>query len=190
MDQGGTKNYWQDDHEQPAAQPVAVPVVAQPEAHEEPDDMPSLSWQASEDVHHEKSAAWFMGLIGAVVILLAVSLVLIKSWTFAILIVVMAAAVAVFASRPPRVMQYHLSHHGIQINDKSFNMHEFRAFGVLQNGSLYSIVLLPIKRFMPSVNVYFPAEHGERIVDVFGEVLPMEHVEPDLIDKAVRKLRF
>jgi hypothetical protein len=51
-------------------------------------------------------------------------------------------------------------------------------------------VLIPHKRFMPSVNVYFPAESGEEIVDVFGESLPMEHVEPDIIDKLSRKLRI
>lgn len=193
MDQGGNKSYWQQDDEQPVAPAVAVPQVALPETdeiHDEPDDMAPLVWQASEDIHHEKNMLWFVGLIAIVAVLLLVSIVLIRSWTFAILIVVMAAAVAVFAARPPRVMQYHLDHHGIQINDKVFRLHDFRAFGVLQDGPLYSVVLLPMKRFMPTVNVYFPAEHGEHIVDVFGEVLPMEHVEPDILDKFVRKLRF
>jgi hypothetical protein len=88
------------------------------------------------------------------------------------------------------MMQYKLDHHGIQINEKIFNLHDFRAFGVLQEGGLYSVVLIPMKRFMPSVNVYFPAEQGEHIVDVFGEVLPMEQVEPDLLDKLTRKLHI
>lgn len=189
MDQGGNKDYWQSDDEQLAAQPVVPTDTPALETDDEPDAGP-LTWQASEDVHHEKNAIWFMGLIVIVAILLAISILLIKSWTFAILIVVMAVAIVVLTSRPPRVMQYHLDHHGIQINEKAFNMHDFRAFGVLQEGSLYSIVLIPMKRFMPTVNVYFPAEAGEHIVDVFGEVLPMEHVEPDLLDKITRKLHF
>jgi len=182
MNPGDGKDYWQNEDEGPEAQYDEVP--------EEQHAEQSLSWQASEAIHHEKHPLWFVGLIVAAAVLLAASIFLIKSWTFAVLIVVMALAVGVIGTRPPRVMSYRLSFHSLQVNDKTFSMHDFRAFGVLQEDSLYSIVLLPNKRFMPSVNVYFPAEQGEQIVDVFGASLPMEHVEPDFIDKLSHKLRF
>ena len=50
--------------------------------------------------------------------------------------------------------------------------------------------MLPVKRFAPSVNVYFPPENGEQIVDVFGAVLPMEEVKQDFIDRLSEKLHF
>jgi len=180
----GEQDYWQPDDERLSAQ---TPAASAPE--QVPSETP-LAWQASESIHHEKHALWFLGLVVASVVLLAISVFVIKSWTFSALIVVMAVAAAVISSRPPRVLQYHLSHTGLQINERTFSMHDFRAFGVVKEGPLYSIVLIPHKRFMPGVNVYFPAENGEQIVDLFGSVLPMEPAEPDIIDKVARKLHF
>lgn len=180
----GKQDYWQQPEDHLSVPPVSANESAQPA-----DDAP-LAWQASEAIHHEKNALWFASLIAITVILLALSIFAVKSWTFAALIVVMAVAVVIIGSRPPRVMQYKLSHEGLQVNDRLFSLHDFRAFGVLQDGPLYSIVLIPHKRFMPGVNVYFADEQGEEIVDMFGSVLPMEHVEPDFIDKISRKLHF
>lgn len=179
---GNEQDYWQNEDESLSAQPAEVTQQAV--------QSESLSWQASEAIHHEKHMLWFVGLLAATVFLLAVSIFLIRSWTFAVLIVVMAITVGVLGSRPPRVNSYQLNSQSLQVNDKTFSLHDFRAFGVLQDGPLYSVVLIPHKRFMPSVNVYFPAESGEQIVDIFGASLPMEHVEPDVIDRLSRKLRF
>jgi hypothetical protein len=182
---GSNQDYWQEDDDRLSAQAAPHPDDDRDDAHMQP-----LTWQASEAIHHEKHAMWFAGVIVAAVILLAISVFLIRSITFSILIVIMAAAAMVIGSRPPRVMNYSLSDRGLQVNEKTFSLHEFRAFGVIQDGPLYSVVLIPNKRFMPSVNVYFPQESGEQIVDIFGQRLPMEHVEPDLIDKLSRKLHF
>ena len=184
-EQGQT--YWQPDQDEPALGPDPVEVAQQqPVA---PSDQP-ISWQASEYVQHDKQMLWYVTLASVTVILLLLSIFLIKSWTFAVLIVVMAVSVAVLAGRPPRTMQYTLSAQGLHVNEKTFSYHDFRAFGVIQDGPLYSIVLIPNKRFMPAVNVYFPPEQGEQIVDLFGAILPMEHLELDIIEKLTRKLRF
>ncbi len=91
---------------------------------------------------------------------------------------------------PPRTLHYTVSSQGIKIDEKIYGYHDFKAFGILEEGPLYSIVLLPVKRFMPSVNIYFPREYGEEIVDHLGGVLPMEDLQLDMIDTLVRKLRF
>jgi hypothetical protein len=131
-----------------------------------------------------------MAIIVVAVILAAISIFLIKSITFAVLVAVMALTLIVMSRRAPRVLDYQLSPQGLQIGAKAFAFHEFRAFGVVQEGPLYSVVLMPNKRFMPAVNVYFPPEDGEQIVDILGGVLPMEHVEPDILDKVVRRLHL
>jgi hypothetical protein len=149
-----------------------------------------LSWQASEYIHQEKDGIWFLGLLGAAAVLLLIDIFLVKSWTFGTLIVVMAISVGVIARRPPRMLEYTLSPEGIQIDQKHFGFTVFRAFGVIQEGAFYSIRLVPNKRFMPMVSVFFPPEMGEAIVDVFGSHLPMEQLTLDPIDKLVEKLRF
>ena len=149
-----------------------------------------LSWQASEFVHHEKDGMWFLALLGVTVALLLVDVFLVQSWTFGALIIVMAIAVMVIAKRPPRIIAYTLTAQGIQIDEKQFHFQDFRAFGVVQENAFYSIRLVPNKRFMPMVSVFFPPEDGEAIVDAFGHALPMENIERDTIDKLVEKIRF
>ena len=155
---------------------------------------PVLSWQASEYVHHEKQGMWFAALAGGALLLIIVTFFLFGNtmtfWSFAVLVVVMAVALAVYAVRPPRIMRYELSNRGIDVNDKHFSYQDFRYFGIIQDGPLYSAQLVSVKRFIPVVSVYFPGESGEQIVDMLGEHLPMQHVEPDIIDKLMRRLRF
>ena len=66
----------------------------------------------------------------------------------------------------------------------------FRAFGIVKEGSHYSAVLIPKKRLGINVKVYFPEGSGEAIVDNLGARLPMEQVKPDLLDKLVDFLRI
>lgn len=190
------QNYWQPSSETPAdpAASVTTEIPTQPPVEEleapAPPEVAALSWQASEFVHHEKDGMWFLALIGVATVLLLLDIFLIRSWTFGALIVVMTVAIMVVARRPPRTINYALSTHGLQIDEKQFNLHDFRAFGVVQENAFYSIRLIPNKRFMPMVSVFFPPEQGEEIVDVFGQALPMENIKRDPIDKLVEKIRF
>lgn len=176
--------------------PVVPAISEEPELVSEPIGRPQeqqedgLEWQASEYVEHEKSLKWFV-ILGVVTLALVVLAVfLLKNYTFAVLLVVMAIAIVVWAKRPAVEMQYRLNTTGVWINDKHFALHDFRGFGVLQDGAVYAVVLLPNKRFSPGVTVYFPHTLGEQIVDILGTSLPMEDMKPDWIDKLTRKLNF
>ena len=123
-------------------------------------------------------------------VLVAAAIFLVQSITFAVLAVVMTIALAVYAVRQPKIVNYQLTANSISINDKQFSLRDFRHFGVIQDGPLNSIVLIPNKRFMPAVNIYFPVENGEAIVEMLGSHLPMEPVELDVVDKLMHHLRF
>lgn len=176
-------------------QPTAsVEVIAeQPEEdydEQEVDLSQPVTWQAKEYVHEEKSGTWFaiFGIVFAAFMALAIFLM--QSWTFAVLLVVIAIVIIVLAKRPPRVMSYSLSEKGLHIGDTLHVFSDFRAFGVIHDGEEYSIMLIPTKRFLPGVTVYFPEEAGERIVDALGSRLPMKELRLDMVDKIVRKLRL
>ena len=199
MQTTGERNYWQGRQDEADTPQDLAPHESryvgadledegfqeEPELHIEP-----ITWQASEYIHHEKQFTWFMGLLSVTGVLVAIAVFLVQSWTFAILVCVMAAATIVYARRPPRVLNYTLSGDGLHIDQRLYSFEDFRSFAVVQDGPLYSIMLIPVQRFMPAVIVYFPTENGEAIVDAFGEVLPMEQRELDALDKLVRKLRF
>lgn len=196
-------NYWQHDPNEPekpeevemyAPEPVDDQAPEQPvsePAQRQPADDEPVHWQASEFISQEKNGLWFT-VFGIIVLgLIAADVFLLKSYTFSILVVVMAVAVVVYSRRPPRQINYTLSgSQGLYVGEKLYHFNEFKAFGLIQDDGNHSIMLLPIKRFAPGVSVYFPEEAGERIVDILGARLPMEKLKLDVIDVVVRKLRL
>lgn len=189
-------SYWPaaPDSSTPPTSPYEQPLpdVADPGAPETPERAPApgpISWRASEYIHHEKQFAWYAGLAILAVALVALAIIM-EMWTFAVLIVVMAVALIYLGIRPPAIVTYQLSADEIMIDNKRFEYRDFRSFGILQDGPLYSVVLAPNKRFMPTVKMYFPQELGEGIVDLLGARLPLEPVEQDFMDRLMRKLRF
>lgn len=179
------QNYW----EEPEETQVEIP--------EEPDtprvktaDAP-VTWTAQEYVHLDKSPTWFVIFIVVVLGLVSIDVFLLKSWTFSVLVIVMAVAVIIYTRRPPRAITYALSAtQGLYVGERLYHFDEFKAFGLIKDGDHNSIMLLPTKRFSPGVSVYFPDEVGEKIVDVLGLRLPMEELKLDIIDIVVRKLRL
>jgi len=159
---------------------------------DQPTELPQIEpvqWQAAEYLQHGKQPIWYIGFIVIVIALIAVA-VFMKSITFAILIPVMAVALMVYSHRPPRELTYVVSEKGLYINNQLHPMGEFKAFGVMQEGEQHSLSLIPVKRFRPSLVVYFPAEVGERMVDILGAYIPMQEVHPDAFDRIVRKLHI
>lgn len=148
-----------------------------------------VEWEAQEYVPHDKNAGWFVCLIVIALALIGLSIWL-QWWTFIALVVVSVIALIMYAVRPPRKLKYSLSKSGLVEGNRTYNYDDFRAFGVVRDGANFAIVLIPRKRFSPSVKVYFPEEKGEKIVDMFGMRLPMEEVKQDILDKLIDFLRI
>lgn len=149
-----------------------------------------VTWQAKEYIHQEKDAKWFIGFAVVLLAFLAVSIFLMKSISFSILLVVIAIVIIVLAKRPPRVMSYSLSEEGLHIDNTLHRYADFKSFGVIRDGEEFSVMLIPRRRFQPGITVYFPEESGEDIVDVLGSRMPMRDLRLDAVDKLVRKLRL
>lgn len=170
-------------------QPVVDPLEDDIEATDSTQEQP-VRWQATEYIQREKNGLWFVAFIATTLGLMAMAIFLIQSWTFAILIPVMATALLTYTHRPPRLISYTLSRKGLHVNDHLYSFAEFKAFGVIREAGEYSIMLVPIKRFRPGVSVYFPEEVGEALVDMLGARLPMRDLHLDIVDKIIRKLRI
>lgn len=149
-----------------------------------------VQWKAIEYIQHAKTPLWYVGFGVITIGLMVLAIFIMQTWTFALLIPVMAGALLVYSHRPPRELSYALSEQGIHINDQLHPLSEFKSFGVIQNDTLNSLVLVPTKRFRPGLTVYFPAEVGEQIVDLLGGYMPMEQVRYDVFDRIVHKLQM
>lgn len=154
------------------------------------DDENLIHWSASEYISNEKNSLWFIVFSIVVLGLIAVDIFLIKSYTFSVLVAVMAMAVIVFSRRPPRIIDYTMTGQGLYVGERLYHFSEFKSFGVISEDNQHSLMLIPVKRFSLGVTVYFPYEAGEKIVDILGARLPMENLKLDIIDIIVRKLRL
>jgi len=181
--------------EQPINQPAPAPQADVPPqmAVTQTTDLPEaqpIQWQAPEYVQERRSPWWFIGFWAVTLVLMLLAVLVIRSWSFAILIPAMAAALMIYSHRPPRMLTYVLSGKGLYINEKLHPMTEFRSFGVLREEAVPSLMLIPVKRFRPALTVHFPVETGEAIVDLLGSRIPMQELNLDVFDKVIRKLHI
>ena len=186
-DQNG---YWKPEETPEVSEPPLE--VSRPVPDEASSEEPApVTWSAQEYVHLDKGGWWYVVFIVVALGLIAVDFFLLRSWTFSVLVVVMAIALIVYIRRPPRTLTYALSpKQGLYVGEKLYHFDEFKAFGLIKDDEHFSIMLIPRKRFAPGVSVYFPEDAGEKIVDILGQRLPMEDLKLDIIDVVVRKLRL
>lgn len=154
------------------------------------EDVALVRWTGTEYIHHSRSALWFTLFAVVVVLTVLFAIFVAKSTTFAILVPVMAVALFVYVRRAPEQIQYILSRKGIYVNDKLFPYSTFKSFGVVSEAQSHSVVLTPRKRFQIGQTLYFPEEVGEQLVDMLAERLPMKTVDPDAIDRLLKKLHL
>lgn len=149
-----------------------------------------FAWDAPEGVQSQNSIVWYI-VFGLIALgLMALSIFILKSVTFAILIPVMAVALILQKSRPVRIINYAISPKGIYVADKLYDFSEFRAFGLLNDRGQHSAIILPVKRFSPGLTIYFSDREGETVVDMLGARLPMQEVKPDALEKLLRWIKL
>lgn len=151
----------------------------------------AVQWQAREYISPDKSPLWYIALGILVIGVIALDWFVLKTFfTVSLLAVVIAVVVIVMHVRPARMINYTLDSEGLRVDEQLYPLSDYRAFGVLHDGKENSIHLIPVKRFRPSLQVYFPVESGEMIVDSLGSRMPMEEMHLDFVDKIVKFLRL
>lgn len=148
-----------------------------------------VDWEAEEYVVRDRNVGWYFGLFIVAAALIALS-VWQHWWTFLILVVLCVIVLLTSNLRPPRKIKYTLDKRGLTEGGKLHKYDEYRAFGILKEGTHYSIILIPKKRFGVQTKVYFPEKNGEEIVDALGMRMPMEEIKLDIVDKLVNFLRI
>ncbi len=151
----------------------------------------TVSWTASEFIAHHKGAGWYAGLGVAGGLACVLAYLLTQGDKISTAVIALAVvALGVFAARQPRVLDYAVNNQGIQIGTRFYPYGLFKSFSIIEEGGIDSIYLMPLKRFMPAISVYFDPEDGEKIVNVLASHLPHDDRQNDLVDRMMRKIRF
>jgi hypothetical protein len=154
------------------------------------DDAMDVTWSASEYVAHQKDAGWYVLLmLGAAALAIAIYLITGDMFSGGVIVLV-GIIFALGSSRQPRTLEYGIGRVGLKIGEKFYPYSDFKSFAVVEEDAIYSILLLPMKRFMPGVNLYYPPDQEDEIMGVLSSYLPHETRTDDMFDKLTRRLRF
>jgi hypothetical protein len=167
--------------------------MADPATNSEPrSSLPQeISWSASEFIAHQKSTSWFLVLAAGSFIVLGLVYWITKGDLFSVTVIgFVCGAIGVYANRKPNIINYKLSHQGIQIADKTYSYNDFKAFSVIEEGAIACVWLRPLKRIMPTVAMYLDPQSEENIIDTLLNYLPEEERQHDVIDRLSNKFRF
>jgi hypothetical protein len=170
-------------------EPQAADQVDETEEVEPQEPEVPFDWQASEYIQHHKGLMWYLGLSVVVVALLILAVVM-KLWLSIGVFLAMAAAIVVYAKKPPRTLSYHLDDKGVTIEGKVYEYSAFRSFSVVSEEEWHSIDLEPTQRFMPRLSVLFGDDDFDEIVAHLVRHLPRDDREPDMVERLSRYLRF
>ena len=169
---------------QPSPQPAQAPksIVADAEG--------SVSWSASEYVHHQKPKSWYVGLAAIATVTSLIMFFVLNDFFGPLVIIMMAIALWIFGSREPNMLDYRIDVSGITIGQKHHTFESFKSFAVMEDGGVVSVQLWPLKRFMAPISIYFAPESADKIIETFGMYLPHDEKKTDSIDRMSRMLRF
>ena len=168
-----------------------VPTGLAPQNPAAPSEVPDeISWTASEFILHEKSPAWYgmAALAGAVGAALVYWLTKDKITTFIILLA--AISLAVFAARKPKVQTYTINGTGLHVGPHVYQFENFKSFSINEEDSIATIVLMPLKRFMPMLTVYVAPDVEDGVVSLLSYILPFEQHRQDAVDSLLKRIRF
>ena len=149
----------------------------------------SFSWQASEFIHHQKTASWYM-VLGVIAFALVAAAIITQQWISIAVFATMTAAVVVYASKEPRILNYRLDNHGVTIDNKPNAYSKFKSYSVHKDTGWHMIDLDPTQRFAPRVSIIFDTDDLDKITAILDTKMPRVDREPDWIEKLTRSIRF
>lgn len=148
-----------------------------------------ITWRAEERIERKRGAWWYVVFFVIVTALLGLA-IWTRQWTFVALVVVSVVAIGVYIYRGTKQIEYVLSNDEWKEDTRVVPLADFKAFGVIQEGSRWQIVLLPKSRVGVKTTALIPEDKGEAIVDYLGARLPMVEVSEDWLDRVTRVLKI
>lgn len=155
-----------------------------------PDQDRTVKWTASEFVAKHKSSSWYGAFFAGLIVVCVVIYFLTKDYFSSIAIAIAGFVFAYLANHKPRQLAYQIDNSGVNIGSKFYPFEQFKSFGLAQDGAIGYINLLPLKRFMPEVSIYFPPEQGDNIIEILTDHLPHDQQDERPVDRLAKKLHF
>ena len=141
-----------------------------------------IEWETLEYEHRERSSNWYW-LVGLVASILIIASIVMKNFLLAILILLGAFTLMIYAARRPEVIRVGVSRRGIQIKNNLFPYHTLRSFWLHDDESERKIIIRSEKLLMPHLHLPLADTVDHEALRIFLlDFLPEEPHQPTVID--------
>ncbi len=150
-----------------------------------------ISWQGYEYDHNEKSSDWFWAL-GIIALSSAVTAIIFKNILFALLIIIAAFTVALFAAKKPHLTHFEINRHGVSIDDTLYPFKTLEAFWIDEDEHGHHSLILKSERLMTPY-IIIPLTESiapEDIRDTLLTKLDEEELHEPIFHKALEFFGF
>ena len=152
--------------------------------------MDTISWQGYEYDHHEKSSDWFWAL-GIIALSSAVTAVIFKNILFALLIIIGAFVVALFAARRPHMVHFEINKRGVGIDDRLYPFKTLESFWIEEDEHEHHVLILKSQRVvMPYIVIPLHDEHMEDARNILLTKLTEEELREPVSHKILEFFGF
>ncbi|MBI2618292.1 hypothetical protein HYW58_02465 [Candidatus Kaiserbacteria bacterium] len=152
--------------------------------------MDTISWQGYEYDHHEKSSDWFWAL-GIIALSSAVTAVIFKNILFALLIIIGAFVMALFAARRPHMVHFEINKRGIGIDETLYPFKTLESFWIEEDEHGHHVLILKSQRVvMPYIVIPLSDENMEDARNVLLTKLKEEELREPVSHKILEFFGF
>lgn len=148
-----------------------------------------LRWQAPEFSYTNKPMGWYL-VLGLFFIGLIVLAIIIRQWMTIALLAVMWIALAVYARKKPRMLDYMITNHGIHVGEKNYDYNRFSSYSENNDHGMRVFDLLPKKRLAIMVSLSVTSEIEAKVDQSLSKLLPKNDRKKDPVDKFIQYIKF
>jgi hypothetical protein len=153
-------------------------------------DIQKIEWQAPEYIFYEKSSDWFWA-VGIITIAVFLAALFLKSFLFAVLIILAGFSIALYGARVPKKISFLVGPGGIKIKDRMYDYENLKSFWIEYNPPIKKeLIIESKKKFIPHITILIEDINPEKLRNYLLQFLPEEKKEESLISIFFRWINF
>ena len=153
-------------------------------------DTRSVSWEAPEHRHIEKTTDWYW-IVGIVAISASVVSIILDDILFSIVILLAATTMGIFGHRKPKILPFEISIRGVRVGETLYTYDSLEQYAIDEEAPEGPQLILRSRHyFMPLIILPLPEEYIDDIEAILGMKLPEVHMHEPLSHRLLEFFGF
>lgn len=148
-----------------------------------------ITWQTIEYHHTEKTPDWYW-IVGIVTLSIALISIILNNVIFAILIIVSAFTLSLFASRKPEIIDIEINNKGVKVGNTKYPYKSLESFWIETREGNDRILIKSNAVLKPYIVIFIDDADPEKIREILEQHLEEEEHSEPLLEKLLLYFGF